>query len=150
MMTTDGLLIGNPSIINHSQLSASQIVIMFQSLFNVFIAESEWQSLLQRKLNYAALQQNVLGSRFQHLCTVKIAIYSKLYQSFKPFKTSHLWPYPLGARIAQFPFCYFLHNSLWWTICLQNTYSLVTTDNKNIEGNIENKSIMLFCYVKYD
>lgn len=90
MMTTDGQHIGKPSIINHGQLSAIQIVIKFQSLFNVFIAEREWQSLSQRKLNYAALEQNVLGSRFQHLCTVKIAIYSKLYQSLKLFKAGHL------------------------------------------------------------
>lgn len=90
MITTEDLQIGKPSIINHSQLSVSQIVIKFQSLFNVFIAEREWQSLLQRKLNYAALQQNVLGSRFQHLCTVKIAIYSKLYWSLKLFKADHL------------------------------------------------------------
>lgn len=146
MMATDRLQIGKPSIINRSQLSASQIVIKFQSLFNVFIAEREWQSLLQRKLNYAALQQNVLGSRFQQLCTVKIAIYFKLHQSLKPFKADHLWPYLLGARIAQFRFWYFLHNSLWWTIHRTHTpwwyiYS---------QGNIENKLIMLFCYVKYN
>lgn len=39
MMTTDGVQIGKPSIINQSQLSASQIVIKFQSLFNVLIAD---------------------------------------------------------------------------------------------------------------
>lgn len=78
MMTTDGLQTGKPSIINHSHLNVSQTGIKFQSLFTVFIAENEWQSSLQRKLNYAALQHHILGSRLQHLCTVKIAIYSKL------------------------------------------------------------------------
>lgn len=105
MMTTDGLQIRKPSIINHSHLSASQIVIKLQSLFNVFIAEHDWQSSLQRKLSYAVLQHNVLGSGFQHLCAVKIAIYSKLSQSLKPFKVSYLQLYFHGATITQFALC---------------------------------------------